>query len=78
MNEGALGMFQSLLGPDGVITDPDDLAYYATDISGEGEALPLCVLKPQAVDQLCQAVTIAGGLGLAMVARGGGMSYSQG
>ena len=78
MNEGALGMFQSLLGPDGVITDPGDLAYYATDISGEGEALPLCVLKPQAVDQLCQAVTIAGGLGLAMVARGGGMSYSQG
>ena len=78
MNDGALGMFQSLLGPDGVITDPDALAYYVTDISGEGDVLPLCVLKPMAVDQLCQAVTIAGGLGLPMVARGGGMSYTQG
>ncbi|MEQ9444568.1 MAG: hypothetical protein RJS98_03325, partial [Rhodospirillaceae bacterium] len=55
----ALGMFQSLLGPDGVITGADDLRYYSTDISGEGEVLPLCVLRPIAVDQLCQAVTIA-------------------
>ncbi|MDG2320008.1 MAG: FAD-binding oxidoreductase [Rhodospirillaceae bacterium] len=78
MNEGALGMLQSLLGPDGVITDPEDLAYYATDISGEGEVLPLCVIRPIAVDQLCQAVTIANGLGLPLVPRGGGMSYTQG
>ncbi len=78
MNEGALGMFQSLLGPDGVITDADELTYYATDISGEGDVPPLCVLKPIAVDQLCQAVTIANGLGLPMVPRGGGMSYTQG
>ena len=78
MNEGALGMFQSLLGPDGVITDPDQLAYYATDISGEGETLPLCVIRPIAVDQLCQTVTIAGGLGLPLVPRGGGMSYTGG
>ncbi len=78
MNEGALGMLQSLLGPDGVITDPDELAYYATDISGEGDVLPLCVIRPIAVDQLCQAVTIATGVGLPLVPRGGGMSYTQG
>ena len=78
MNEGALGMLQSLLGPDGVITDPDELAYYTTDISGEGDVLPLCVIRPIAVDQLCQAVTIANGLGLPLVPRGGGMSYTGG
>lgn len=74
----ALGMFQSLLGPDGVITGADDLRYYSTDISGEGEVLPLCVLRPIAVDQLCQAVTIAGGLGLPLIPRGAGMSYTKG
>lgn len=74
----ALGMFQSLLGPDGVVTDPDDLAYYSTDISGEGDVLPLCVLRPIAIDQLCQAVTIAGGLGLPLIPRGAGMSYTKG
>ena len=74
----ALGMFQSLLGPEGVITNADDLAYYATDISGAGEVKPLCVLRPIAVDQLCQAVTIAGGLGLPLIPRGAGMSYTKG
>lgn len=78
MKDGALGMFESLLGPEGVITDPEELAYYATDISGEGDVVPLCVLKPIAVDQLCQAVTIASGLRLPMVPRGGGMSYTRG
>lgn len=77
-NAQALGMFQSLLGPDGVVTDADELAYYATDISGEGEVLPLCVLRPIAIDQLCQAVTIAGGLGIPMIPRGAGMSYTKG
>ncbi|MGB1875303.1 MAG: FAD-binding oxidoreductase [Rhodospirillaceae bacterium] len=77
-NAQALGMFQSLLGPDGVITDKDELTYYTTDISGEGEVLPLCVLRPIAIDQLCQAVTIAGGLGLPLVPRGAGMSYTKG
>ena len=77
-NAQALGMFQSLLGPDGVITDKDELTYYSTDISGEGDVLPLCVLRPIAIDQLCQAVTIAGGLGLPLVPRGAGMSYTKG
>ena len=71
-------MFQSLLGPDGVITDAGALSYYSTDISGEADVAPLCVLKPIAIDQLCQAVTIAGGLGLPMVPRGGGFSYTKG
>lgn len=74
----ALGMFQSLLGPDGVVTDKDELTYYSTDISGEGEILPLCVLRPIAIDQLCQAITIAGGLGLPLIPRGAGMSYTKG
>ena len=77
-NAQVLGMFQSLLGPEGVITDKADLTYYATDISGEGDVLPLCVLRPIAIDQLCQAVTIAGGLGLPLVPRGAGMSYTKG
>jgi len=78
MHDGVLGMLQSLLGADGVVTDPAELAYYATDISGEGDVIPLCVIKPIAVDQLCQAVSIANGLGLPLVPRGGGMSYTRG
>lgn len=74
----ALGMFQSLLGADGVVTDADELVYYSTDISGEGDVLPLCVLRPIAVDQLCQAVTIASGLGLPLIPRGAGFSYTKG
>lgn len=78
MNKDALRLFRSVLGSDRVVTDPDEIAYYATDISGEGDVLPLCVLRPVAVEQLCELVGIASRLSLPMVPRGGGMSYTKG
>ena len=78
MISNALEMFGSLLGPSGVVVDPEELNYFVTDMSGPGDFLPICVLRPIAVEQLSQAITISSGLGLPIIPRGSGASYSRG
>ncbi len=72
------GRFSSLIGPEHVFADAEDREYFSTDISGGGDAIAALVLQPGTVDELTACVREAASLGLAMIARGGGMSYSKG
>ncbi len=73
------GRFASLIGPEHVIDDRADREYYSTDISGGGDAIAALVLQPGTVDDLVAcAREAAAALGPAMIARGGGLSYSKG
>ena len=60
-----------------VITDPAELDYFATDVYAKGEAL-LAVLRPTNTAQLAAAVAGLTAAGVAVIARGGGMSYTGG
>ena len=70
--------FRTLIGADHVIEDAAEREYYSTDISGSGDAIAALVLQPGTVDELAACVRRAADQGFAILARGGGMSYSHG
>ncbi|MCC5866574.1 MAG: FAD-binding oxidoreductase [Wenzhouxiangella sp.] len=59
-----------------VITEAAALAYYAHDVAAAGKPL-LAVLIPTSVDQALQLIKPLGQAGIAMIARGGGLSYTD-
>lgn len=61
----------------GVITDAAELDYFATDVYSQGEPL-LAVLRPDDAEQLASAVARLTAAGVAIIPRGGGMSYTSG
>ncbi|MEO5831364.1 MAG: FAD-binding oxidoreductase [Rhodanobacter sp.] len=64
-------------GEPACITDPDELLYYSQDVYSQGEPL-LAVLRPRTSEQLAPAVAALTAAGVAIIARGGGMSYTEG
>ena len=70
--------FRKLIGAEHVIADMAERAYYSSDISGAGNAVAALVLRPGTREELAVCVREAADLGLALIARGGGMSYSKG
>ena len=60
-----------------VLTDPDSLELYGEDIGGDAGSL-LAVVRPGNTETLIAAVRFAAEQGIALVPRGGGMSYSGG
>lgn len=60
-----------------VVTDPAELAYYGTDVHSAGEPL-LAVLRPASAPALAEAVGRLTAAGVAVIPRGGGMSYTGG
>lgn len=62
---------------DAILTDADELAYYATDVYAEGKPL-LAVLRPPDAAALARAVRQLTAAGVAVIPRGGGMSYTGG
>ena len=68
---------QSAWGAAACITDASECDYYAQDVYGHGEPL-LAVLRPTSIEALRRAVTELTEAGVALVARGGGMSYTDG
>ncbi len=65
------------VGSAAVDTDPAKLALYGQDVFSIG-ATPVAVFCPTSVDQLAAGVGAATAAGLAVVPRGGGMSYTSG
>ena len=59
------------------ITDPAALALFGQDVFSRGHT-PAAIVRPATVGQLCAAVARAHAAGQAVVARGGGMSYTSG
>ena len=72
----ALDELRAQLGAD-LITDPAELEYYGTDVYARGEPL-LAVLRPVDAAQLARAVKLLVDAGIAIIPRGGGMSYTGG
>ncbi|MBM3512704.1 MAG: FAD-binding oxidoreductase [Alphaproteobacteria bacterium] len=78
--DGAAGVIRSLtaiVGVDNVITDSDERLFYSSDVYAAGATCALAV-KPGSVDELARSVKAATDAGLAVVPRGGGMSYTGG
>ena len=69
--------FAALLGAEHVLLGEEDRRFYGQDVHHAGEP-PLAVLRPGSVEQLAGCVRIARAAGLAVLPRGGGMSYTQG
>jgi FAD/FMN-containing dehydrogenase len=63
--------------PGAVLSDAASLELYGQDVFSLG-ARPLAVFRPQSTAELVAGVRAAGGEGLVLVPRGGGMSYTSG
>jgi FAD/FMN-containing dehydrogenase len=67
----------TLFPADALVTDPAECSFYAQDVHSEG-AQPCAVFRPADIDELSKGLAAAHARGLAIVPRGGGMSYTRG
>lgn len=65
------------IAPEALITDLAECAFYAQDIFTDGPA-PLAVFRPSSITELSKGVAQATAAGIAIIPRGGGMSYTSG
>jgi len=72
-----LEQLQGIVGADRLITDEGECRYYSQDVYTEG-FVAAAVIAPTDTQQLAAAVGAITASGRAVVARGGGMSYTQG
>ena len=75
--DGLEARLAALLGDSNVLTDEPSLRFYAQDVHGSGVP-PLAVVRPGSVEELAAAVRLVTVAGCSVVARGGGMSYTDG
>lgn len=68
----------AVVGATNCSTDPAERRFYSTDLSFLPGAVADIVVRPGNTDELAACVAIAAEHGLAVVPRGGGMSYTQG
>jgi FAD/FMN-containing dehydrogenase len=68
---------RTIVGADEIITTPSELEYYGHDVYAAGAPL-LAVLRPASVDSLQAALRALRDSAVAVVPRGGGMSYTGG
>ena len=68
---------RDLFDAETLITDPAECAFYAEDVFTAGPA-PFAVFRPRTIDELAAGLKAAATDGLAIVPRGGGMSYTSG
>ena len=76
-NPDLLQGLAGIVGPDHVLTSDEDREFFAMDVY-RALSLPLAVVQPGTVDELCQVVAAATAAGVAVVPRGGGASYTDG
>ena len=67
----------AIVGREFVLTDEHSVTLYAQDIHTKA-APALAVVQPESTAELAAAVAAVGGSGHAVIARGGGMSYTSG
>lgn len=73
----ALAVIASAVDADAIITDPAECAFYAQDVFSVGPT-PLAVFRPGGIAELAAGVAAAVPEGIALIPRGGGMSYTKG
>jgi FAD/FMN-containing dehydrogenase len=77
-NESLVAQLQRALGAEGLLSDPKSRAYYANDIFWQPGVEPLAIALPATPEEAAAAVRAATSQGVAVVPRGGGMSYTKG
>lgn len=73
----ALGALIAAAGSDAVLTDAASLSLYGQDVFSIGHN-PIAIVRPQDIAALAASVRAAAAAGLAIIPRGGGMSYTGG
>jgi FAD/FMN-containing dehydrogenase len=69
---------RAVLGAENVITDPSELSFYSTDVYRRADIDAALVLRPGTVEELAGAVRLCTENNVAVIARGGGLSYTGG
>jgi D-lactate dehydrogenase (cytochrome) len=77
-SEGLIKELTTLLGADHVSTDLETREFYSRDLSFRPYQAAAVVVRPGGLDELSKLVGAATRAGHAVVARGGGMSYTSG
>lgn len=78
LNDDLIQRFQQLVGGDNVLVKEQDRAFYSTDLSWRANETAAAVVRPGTIEELGRTVEITTRAGHAIVARGGGMSYTSG
>jgi FAD/FMN-containing dehydrogenase len=73
-----IGALTALVGPGNVIVDKDELTFYSTDVYRRAAVDAELVVRPGTVDELAAVVRLCTEQGLAVIPRGGGLSYTGG
>ena len=75
--DSLITVLEGIVSPSGLLLDEDSRVFYAQDVFTR--SLPAgAVIRPRGIDQLSRAVAATTGTGLAVIGRGGGMSYTCG
>lgn len=74
---GLIGALAEILGPQGLLTAEEDLRFFGQDVHDVGPA-PLAVARPPDVEAVQAVVRACAAHGVAVLPRGGGMSYTRG
>ena len=74
---GLIADLVQVLGRERVVTDPGELAFHSEDVYRRGE-MPVALIRPADTEQLSAALKAIAASGVAVVPRGGGMSYTDG
>jgi FAD/FMN-containing dehydrogenase len=78
IGQDIIDRFVALLGPKGVVTDPDDIAPWASDWRGRYHGKAAAILSPSSTQEVAAAVMLAAELGVALVPQGGNTSMVGG
>ncbi len=70
--------FREILGPKGVIDDPDDVAPWTSDWRGRYHGAAAAILSPASTQDVSQILRLANTLGVALVPQGGNTSMVGG
>ncbi|MCK0531129.1 FAD-binding oxidoreductase [Sphingobium agri] len=73
-----IGRFAALLGPKGVITDPEDIAPWLTDWRGRFHGAAAAILQPSSTQEVAAIVSLAAELRVPLVPQGGNTSMVGG
>ncbi|MDR7153526.1 FAD/FMN-containing dehydrogenase [Sphingobium xenophagum] len=73
-----IARFTSLLGPKGVVTDPEDIAPWTSDWRGRYHGAAAAILAPASTQEVAATVALAADFGVALVPQGGNTSMVGG
>ena len=75
--DNSLSAIAAAVSPNSLLRDDESLSLFSHDVLSSGNR-PLAVFRPGSVDELAAGVGAATSAGIAIVPRGGGMSYTGG